>query len=79
MNGPVLVAAPRFREAELWARKQGLQRVQWRFAQSPEHLLGLSHGTVALVNAHRLSHRATWEDELRILEAVGVTVLRDST
>lgn len=79
MNGPVLVAAPRFREAELWARRQGLQRTQWRYARDPEHLLGLHHGTVALVNAQRLDQRAAWEAELSVLEAAGTTVLRGST
>jgi hypothetical protein len=74
-----MVAAPNLRQAQLWARKQGFQRAQWRYARVPDHLLGLSHGTVALVNAHWLDQRAAWEAELRVLEAVGVTILRGST
>jgi hypothetical protein len=79
VNGPVLVAAPRFREAELWARRQGLQRTQWRYASGPEHLLGLHHGTVAIVNGYWLGQQNVWEAELRVLEATGTTVVRGST
>jgi hypothetical protein len=72
VNGPVLVAAPRFREAELWARRQGLQRTQWRYARQPEQLRGLSQGTVVMVNARRLDQRAAWEAEMSVLRQVGV-------
>lgn len=74
LASPVLVVAPRLREAELWARARGLQHAQWRFARSPDDLLGLHHGTVVLVNVHQLPGLAAWEAELRVLEVTGTVV-----
>jgi hypothetical protein len=74
----ILVAAPRYREAQDWARREGLGGDRWSFVAGPDELHGVHLGMVTVVNGQRLGRRGEWEALLRVLEATGTVVRRES-
>jgi hypothetical protein len=75
----LLIVAPRYSEAQEWARHQDLAVTRWAYVAEPDGLSGVHLGMVAVVNADRLDRRDEWEATLRVLEATGTVVQRGST
>jgi hypothetical protein len=77
---PVIrVVAPNLRHAQVWARRSGVAPGEWQYVHDPAELLGLRDGIVVVVNGLQLANGVAWATELRVLEAVGVMVLRQRT
>lgn len=71
---PVVIAAPRFREAQLWAYEHEVAR--WHWITRAEQLAGLAGGAVVLVNSARLlGDPDEWRAFLQVLGQTG-TVIR---
>jgi hypothetical protein len=78
-NAIVFVIAPNLRQAQFWARREGLTPGEWRYVHSQQQLLGMPECTIVVVNGHRLPSPAPWEAELRFLEASEVTIRQVTT
>lgn len=73
------VIAPSMRQALVWTHRNGVPLWQWQYIKDPAGLCGLRDGTIVVLNDHWLSQRAAWEQELHVLEACGVKILRAGT
>jgi hypothetical protein len=77
---PVVVVAPRFKEALTWACRERLARRRWHWARLPEELYGLLGGTVVLVNSSRLAgDPGEWFSVMQVLGRTGTVIRQEVT